>query len=232
MRPRERYLVEGPEGFGDRELLALALGTGLKDLPVGRVADDLLAAAGGADGLLALPAGSLVGVRGLGPARAVRLHAAWCLQRRALAREPLGQHVRSAPDAAACFLPRLSCLGREELHALLLDRRGRLLAYRELTSGNDAHTIVDPRQVFREVLLHRASAVIVAHNHPSGDPAPSSADIDVSLRLAEAGRVLGVELLDHLVVAGGRWTSLREQGLLPARPAPETPVAAGPGRKG
>ncbi|MFH1469500.1 MAG: DNA repair protein RadC [Pseudomonadota bacterium] len=226
MRPRERYLLEGPEGFGDLELLALALGTGFKDLPVQEVAMGVLALAGGVEGLAALPVGSLVELRGLGPARAVRLHAAWSLQRRALARLALGPQVLSAVDAAAWFQPRLGGLAREELHALLLDRRHKVRAYRILTSGNDAHTIVDPRQVFREALLHRASAVIVAHNHPSGDPSPSGADVDVSIRLVEAGKLVGVELLDHLVLGGGSWTSLREQGLLPARGLPDTPVAA------
>lgn len=226
MRPRERYLLEGPEGFGDQELLALALGTGCAGLPVQHVAASLLSNAGGVEGLPSLPAGSLVSVPGVGPARAVRLHASLTLARRALASSPDGAPVLSSSDAAAWFLPRLGSRAREELHALLLDRRHRVRAYRVLTQGNDAYTIVDPRQVYGEALLHRAAAVIVAHNHPSGDPAPSAADVEVSVRLVEAGRLIGVELLDHLVVAGGRWTSLRELGLLPARRAPETPFAA------
>lgn len=227
MRPRERYLVEGPELIGDEELLALALGTGCAGLPIRQVAAGLLSRAGGVGGLLALPAGAMQQVPGLGPARAVRLHAALSLGRRALLSVEEGRPIHAAADAIPWFQPRLGALVREELHSLLLDRRHRVLAYRCISCGNDAHTIVDPRQVYREALLHRASALIVAHNHPSGDPSPSAADVDVSLRLQQAGRLVGVELLDHIVVAGGRWCSLREQGLLPARCAPETPFAAG-----
>ncbi len=228
MRPRERYLLEGPEPFGDEELLALALGTGCAGLPVQNVAAGLLSRAGGLGGLPALPAGAMRRVPGLGPAKAVRLHAALTLGRRALLAVEDGRPVLAAADAVAWFQPRLGALAREELHALLLDRRHRVLAYRVVSCGNDAHTIVDPRQIYREALLHRAGAVIVAHNHPSGDPTPSAADVEVTLRLVEAGRLLGVELLDHIVLGGGRWCSLREQGLLPARCTPRTPFAARP----
>ncbi len=229
MRPRERYLLRGPEGLGDEELLALALGNGCAGLPARHVAAGLLQRAGGLAGLPALPAGALLDVAGVGPARAVRLHAALALGRRALAAVDEGCPVLSAADAAAWFRPRLAGLPHEELHALLLDRRQRVLAYREISRGNDAHTIVDPRQLLREALLHRACAFIVAHNHPSGDPSPSQADVEVSLRLDRAGRLVGVELLDHLVVTGERWCSLRELGMLPARVRPETPFAAGGG---
>lgn len=221
--------MHGPEQLGDDELLALALGTGCAGLPAKHVAASLLSLAGGVAGLPTLPPGALQEVPGLGPARAVRLHAALALGRRALCTPREGEPVRSAEEALAWLRPRLEALDREELHALLLDRRHRVLAYRVVSCGNDAHTIVDPRQIYREALLHRAGAVIVAHNHPSGDPSPSPADVEVSLRLQRAGRVVGVELLDHIVVAGARWCSLREQGLLPARVAPETPFAAGDG---
>jgi len=226
MGARERYLLEGPDRLGDDELLTLALGTGSAGLPARHVAAGLLSLAGGVAGLPALPAGAMRNLPGLGPAKAVRLHAALTLGRRALVAVEDSRPVCSATDAVTWFRPRLGALAREELHALLLDRRHRVVAYRVVSCGNDAHTIVDPRQIYREALLHRACAVIVAHNHPSGDPSPSSADVEVSLRLQQAGRVLGVELLDHVVLAGGRWCSLREQGLLPARSAPETPFAA------
>jgi DNA repair protein RadC len=226
MRPRERYLLHGPELFGDEELMALALGTGCAGLPVRHLAASLLGRVGGAAGLVSLPPGALQDAPGIGPARAVRLHATLALGRRGLLAVDEGQPVLGAAEAAAWFQPRLGALEAEELHALLLDRRHRVRAYRSLSRGNDAHTIVDPRQVFREALVHRASAVIVAHNHPSGDPEPSSADVEVSQRLQQAGRLLGVELLDHIVLAGGRWVSLRERGLLPARSLPETLFAA------
>jgi len=218
--------MQGPEGLGDDELLALAIGTGCAGLPLGEIASGLLSAAGGVAGLHRLPVSAMGQVPGLGPARAVRLHAALVLARRALVADPPGEPVVTAEQAASWFAPRLAALPAEELHALFLDRRHRVRACRSLTRGNDAHTIVDPRQVFREALVMGAAAVIVGHNHPSGDPTPSSSDVEVSLRLAEAGRVLGVNLLDHLVLGGSRWCSLREQGLLPPPGYASPPVAA------
>ena len=212
MRPRERYLLEGPELIGDEDLLALALGTGCAGLPVQHVAAGLLSRAGGVGGLLALPPGAMQQVAGLGPARAVRLHASLSLGRRALLTVEDGQPVGAAADAIPWFQPRLGALVREELHALLLDRRHRVLAYRCISRGNEAHTIVDPRQVYREALLHRASAVIVAHNHPTGGLEPSQADRDITLQLQQAGKIMGIELLDHIVFSRNAYYSFLETG--------------------
>ncbi|MBN1335089.1 MAG: DNA repair protein RadC [Deltaproteobacteria bacterium] len=215
MRPRERYTLAGPDGFGDAELVALILGTGLPGRSARSVAQALLDDAGGLAGLVVQPVGALSRVAGVGPARAVRIHAALSLGRRALAAaDPPADPVRCDVDAVRWFTPRLAALPHEELHGLLLDRRQRVRGYRVLTRGTDGHTIVDPRQVLREALLAGAAGVIVAHNHPSGDPTPSAADVEVTIRLEEAARLVGVDLVDHIVIAGANWRSLRGEGLL------------------
>jgi DNA repair protein RadC len=218
---RERYRMDGPTELGDAELLALVLETGCAGRSAREIAADLLEVADGAGNLGDMPAAAVARVKGIGPARAVRILAAVALGRRSLAGSRLEEPVTSAVVALGHFRPRLLGLQQEELHGLFLNRRNAVLSYRVLSRGNDAHTIVDPRQVFRAAVAVGASAVVVAHNHPSGDPAPSLADVEVTHRLAMAGQLLGIEVLDHLILAGDGYRSFREEGLLtPAASAP------------
>jgi DNA repair protein RadC len=200
MQPRERYLSEGPRRFGDAELIALLLETGAGGRSALAIAADLLDRAGGLCGMLRMEPQQWLAVSGIGAARAVRMHAAIELGRRSLAARTLSEPIRTSEEAYALLGPALRGLADEELHALFLDRRHRPVAHRRLTRGSDALTVVDPRQVFRVAVGVGASAVILAHNHPSGDPTPSPQDRDVTDRVAAAGRVLGIPLLDHLVV--------------------------------
>lgn len=214
MQARERYAARGPQGFGEIEMLALVLGTGLPGRSAHEVAASLLAHAGSLAALADLPVQALTRVPGLGLARAVRVHAAVQLGRRSL-EAPWPDAAVTTPEAAAALLaPDLRGRADEELHALYLDRRRRPVAQRALTRGSDAFTVVDPRQVFRVAVRLAASGVILAHNHPSGDATPSAQDIDVTERVARAGRVLGIPLLDHLVV-GREVVSMAERGLVP-----------------
>jgi len=226
MRPREHYRVHGPDTLADDALLALVIGTGVRTSAGARstleIARDLLTRWQGLAGLHRASVQGLAGVPGLGPERAVRLHAALVTGRRAC-RPPAHTppHIRTPEEAWAALAPLLEPCETEELHALYLGPRGQLLAHRCLTRGSDRHTVVDPRQVFRTAVEVGAASVIVAHNHPSGDPTPSGPDEEVTRRLAAAGRVLGIALLDHLVLGRGTWRSLAEAGLLPAW-APDT----------
>ncbi len=122
--------------------------------------------------------------------------------------------VVDARQAAGHFIPLIGHCEYEVLAALFLDRRHRVLAEKIITKGNDAHTIVDPKQIYREALHLGAAAVILAHNHPSGDPEPSETDIEVTRRVGMAGRIINIELIDHLVIASRRWVSMRERGLM------------------
>lgn len=226
MGPRERYASTGPDGQGDAELLALVIGTAAGGRSALAIAHALLDRFQGVRGVREAPLAALAGVAGIGPARAVRIHAALHLGGRA-ARPRLvrGTRLATPHDAWRLLSPRLLPLPVEELHALYLDRRHRLLAHVVVSRGNDHLTVVDPRAVFRPALQVGAAAVVVAHNHPSGDPEPSPEDLAVTRRLARAGHVLAVQLADHLVIADGGWTSLAERGHIPQATAPAALVA-------
>lgn len=152
-------------------------------------------------------------VRGIGLTKALQIKAAFGLAQEAMVRAPKPV-IRTKEDAIEHMnLAGMAFLPNEELHAMYLDRRNRPLAVRVLTRGSDAYTVVDPRQVYQVAVRLGAAAVILAHNHPSGDPTPSVQDLDVTRRVQRSGKVLGIRLLDHLVV-GSHVVSLAEQGAL------------------
>lgn len=226
MRLRETYLSTGPASLGDPEILSLVLGTGSGGDSALDIARALLDHFEGPKALFDVEPQELSTVRGVGHARAIRIHAALELARRALAAPPSKPAIRSASDAHRWLAGRLVGLVDEELHGLFLDVRSRCITLKRLTRGSQAFTIVDPRQIFRVAVQCGASAVILAHNHPSDDPSPSAQDYDVTDRVARAGRVLGIPLVDHLVIARGRWVSLAEEGRLPRTPnTPTTWIA-------
>jgi DNA repair protein RadC len=221
-RPRERLTRLGPRALSDLELMELLIGTGTKGASVQVVALELLKASGGLGALSAWEVGDFQQVHGLGPAKAMELMATLELARRLREQSfnpeekidsPLKVWQRLEPLAAG--------LAVEKCWVLSLNRRHRLLALQEISSGTATSSLMHPREVYRQVLRQGASATIVAHNHPSGDPSPSSADRSVTRQLAEAGRLVGVELLDHVVIgrpefdpAGKGWFSFGEAGLI------------------
>lgn len=216
MRPREFYAIHGPEQRSDAELLALVIGTGAAGQSSQELAEGLLERFGSLRGVAATPVEALRKARGIGLARAVRLHAAIQLGRRAAASQGQARDVvRSADDAWQLLRPRLEHREQEELHAIYLDRRANVLGLHRLTRGSESATIVDPRQIFRYAVQCEAASVIVAHNHPSGDPAPSADDLAVTRRLIAAGNLIGVALLDHLIVGHGCFVSLQAEGVVP-----------------
>lgn len=145
-----------------------------------------------------------------------------------MANPPAPGQVRGAADAAALLQPRMVGLLREELWGIYLNRRHAVLSIERLSVGNGAQAIVCPREVFRPAVRRGAAAVIVAHNHPSGDPTPSLEDCRVTTRLLEAGEVLGISLLDHLVMAGEKWVSMSEAGrILQHGRYPSVPLSQG-----
>ena len=161
------------------------------------------------------PVGALTAMRGVGPARAVAIHAALELGRRlaAEARDE-GAPMRSPRDVAAAFAPRLEDLPVEEFHVAILDAQHRLERDVTVTRGLLNSSLVHPREVFREAIAERAAAIILVHNHPSGDPTPSADDRLVTEQLVAAGRLLDIPVHDHVIVGRGRYTSFAEAGLL------------------
>lgn len=231
---REDYLLNGPDRIGDVELLALLLGTGAGGRSARVIASELLDSHGDLANLAALTPQALGRVRGVGVVRGIRLHVALQLGLRANAQMlALGGALTTAESAASWLAPGLQGLRQEELHALYLDRRLRPICRRTLTVGNDAHTVVDSRQILRIAVEVGASAFVIAHNHPSGDPEPSQEDLAVTRVVAAAASVVGVAFLDHLVVGGGKWVSLAERGVPEVRQPPRVMSAlVSSGRRG
>jgi len=215
-RPRERLKHLGAQAVSTAELLAIVLGAGTGRRSALAVGQEILAAAGGSLRRLASqPVAALTALDGVGTARAVTVHAALELGRRASAeaREE-GAPVRSPRDVHALFAPRLEDLPVEEFHVAVLDSQHRLERDVTVTRGILNSSLVHPREVFREAIAERAAAIILVHNHPSGDPAPSADDRAVTEQLAAAGRLLDIPVHDHVIVGRGRYMSFAEAGLL------------------
>ena len=212
-RPRERLLARGAGALSDAELLAIFLGSGLRGRDAVTTARELLAAEGGLRGLLERPPKELRKLRGLGPARSCALAAALELGQRMLHAQLERGEVLSDPQAAGrYFAQRLRGLPHEVFAALFLDTRHRVIAFEELFQGTLDGAEVHPREVVRRALGHNAAAVIVAHNHPSGNPEPSAADRAVTARLKQALALVDLRLLDHFVIADGPPVSLAARG--------------------
>jgi DNA repair protein RadC len=207
---RSRLLTAGPTALDDAELVALVIG-GASALPAAR----RLATDWGLEQLTrALPA-ELAAEAGVGRRRAAAVVSAFELGRRAASRWPAdGWRVRTPADVAARLLPELGHLDREELVVCVLNTRNVVLGRVTVYRGNLAGSPVRIGEVYREAVRRQAAAVIVAHNHPSGDPTPSGDDLRITADLADAGRLLEIELLDHLVIGHDRWVSLRAAGAL------------------
>ncbi|HWJ24142.1 MAG TPA: DNA repair protein RadC [Gemmatimonadaceae bacterium] len=215
-RPRERMRHLGAQALSTAELLALLIGSGGAGRSALAVGQALLASAGGSLRRLASqPPAALRAVAGVGPARAATVHAALELGRRAAVESrDEGAPVRSPRDVYALFGPRLEDLPVEEFHVAVLDSQHRLERDVTITRGILNSSLVHPREVFREAIAERAAAIILVHNHPSGDPTPSADDRAVTDQLAAAGRLLDIPVHDHLIVGRGRYVSFAEAGLL------------------
>ena len=212
-RPREKLLARGPGALSDAELLAIFLGSGLRGRDAVETARDLLGAHGPLRALLERSAVELARLPGLGPARACALSAALELGHRHLSADLERGAALSDPQAAGrYFAQRLRGLPHEVFAALFLDNRHRSIAFEELFRGTLDGAEVHPREVVRRALAHNAAAVIVGHNHPSGNREPSAADRAVTARLKQAWSLVDLRLLDHFVIADGPPVSLAARG--------------------
>ena len=215
-RPRERLKDLGAHALSSAELLAILLGTGAGGRSALSVGQTMLAGAGGSlRRIAAHPVAALTSVDGVGTARAVAIHAALELGRRMAAesREE-GAPVRSPRDVYTLFASRLEDLAVEEFHVAVLDSQHRLERDITITRGILNSSLVHPREVFREAIAERAAAIVLVHNHPSGDPTPSADDRAVTEQLVAAGRLLDIPVHDHVIIGRGRYVSFAEAGLL------------------
>ena len=213
-RPRERLMHSGPEALSTTELLAITLRTGVGGDNVVRLAERLLVQFNGLTGLARASINELCAVHGIGPAKAIDIKAAFEIGRRLLAAAPEERRrITSPADAANLLMAEMMLLEQEQLRLILLDTRNRVLQMPVIYVGSLNASVVRVGELFRAAIRENAAAIIVVHNHPSGDPSPSPEDIQVTRQLASAGRLLDIELLDHIIIGRQRYVSLKERGL-------------------
>ena len=213
-RPRERLARLGPQALATSELLAILLRVGVSGENAVQVGQRLLSTFGGLSGLHRAPLEELCNQRGIGEAKAAQVKAAIELGRRLSLESPEERPTINSPaDAAALVLYEMSALEQEHLRVILLDTRNRVLDIVEVYKGSVNSSQVHVGEVFKAAIRRNATALIALHNHPSGDPTPSPDDVAVTRALLQAGRLLSVDLLDHMIIGQGRWVSLKERGL-------------------
>ncbi len=194
-RPQEKLLRRGPADLTTRELLALVWRTGAGRRSALALADHLLVQVGGLRRLASTPPEDLCRIPGIGPAKAAQILAGLELGRRLLALGPEERHpLRSPADAAGLVMPEMRFLPQEHFRVLLLDAKNRVLASELVSIGTLNTSLVHPRELFRRAIQASAAAVILVHNHPSGDPTPSAEDLALTRRLVESGKLLGIEV--------------------------------------
>jgi len=214
LRPRERMIYAGAGALSTAELLAIILRMGGRGENVIRMAERLLSQFGGLAGLAQASHDELCQVHGIGEAKATQIKAALELGRRLLATAPHERpQVRSPADVANLLMLEMSLLEQEHLRAVLLDTKNVVIRVINVYAGNLNTAVVRVGEVFREAIRANCASIIVVHNHPSGDPTPSPEDVRVTEQLVEAGRLLDIDVLDHLVIGRNRYVSLKERGL-------------------
>lgn len=213
-RPRERLELYGASVLSNAELLAILLRTGSRGESAIGLATRLLTTLQGLDRVAGASLRELCELSGIGPAKACQILAAVALGRRAaLASDDSRPQIGSPHDAANIFLARMMGKPKEEMHVMLLDTKHRMLRTTIVYVGSLNTAMVRVGELFRDAIKDNAAAIIVAHNHPSGDPMPSAEDIQITKAIVEAGRLLDVEVLDHLIIGDTRYQSLKEKGL-------------------
>ncbi len=214
-RPRERLLKLGSEALSAQEILAVILGRGTKGESVMMTSQKLLSRFGNLKGIANASAEELIQTTGIGPAKATQIKAALELSRRleVMGSEKPQPILKSPEDVAAEVRGQLKGKKKEHFLVLCLDTRNRLIDRKLVSMGSLDTSIVHPREVFREAISSCAASVIFAHNHPSGDPEPSKEDIELTQRLAKAGEVLGIDVLDHIIVGDNCFVSLKARNL-------------------
>ncbi len=218
MRPREKLLAQGEASLNEHELLAIILGQGTKDTSALELANQLLDTYKGLRHLQEASLEELVQAKGIGPAKAASIKAAVEIGRRIAVNVESRFIIKSPEDVRKYVTPvllnEMRDYDREHFLVLYLDRKGGVKAKEDVSIGGLHSSIVHPREVFKTAVKRSAASIILAHNHPSGDPSPSKEDIDITHRLIDAGRIMGIEIIDHVVIGENNYYSFKEKGLI------------------
>lgn len=213
-RPRERLRERGPASLSNAELLAIHLRVGTTSENVMRLAERLLITFGGLSGLARASFAELCLQRGMGDAKTAQVKAALEMGRRLLTDHPEERMVvRSPADVANLLMLEMGYLEQEHLRVVLLNTKNQVLAMPEVYKGSLNTSLIRVGELFREAVRQNCAALVVVHNHPSGDPTPSQEDVQITEQIVEAGELLGIDVLDHLVIGQQQFVSLRERGL-------------------
>lgn len=214
-RPRERLLRYGTESLSNAELLAIILGSGTKRENVLSLSNRIIKETGGLNGLLKSTVEDFMSLSGIGEAKAAQLMALLELSKRFKSYRDGNDYKISKPkDAALLVMNEMKNFKQEHLKVIMLNTKNVVMFIKDVSVGSLNSSIVHPREVFCDAIRKNSAFIIVCHNHPSGDPQPSNEDINITNRLKECGKLLGIELLDHLIIGNGRYISLKEKGIL------------------
>lgn len=214
-RPRERIIKWGPEGLTNSELLAVVLGTGLRDENVVQMSTRLISEFKGLDKVLEAGIGELRQVKGIGYAKAAKLIALSELINRYRSHTSKEKIRISSPEIVFnLFGEKMRSLKQEIVKILVLNTKKEILYESDVSKGTNNSSLIHPREIFTEAIRNGGDSIIVIHNHPSGDPKESKNDINVTTRLKECGKLLGIELVDHIIIGDREYISLKEKGLV------------------
>ncbi|WP_409306053.1 RadC family protein [Peribacillus sp. SCS-155] len=214
-RPRERFLQDGPQSLSTQELLALLLRTGTKNESVIQLANRLITEFEGLRLLKDASIEEITAIKGIGEAKAIQILASVELGRRISSLNYSDRYViRSPEDCAKYCMNEMRFLSQEHFVCVYLNTKNQVLHKQTVFIGSLNASIVHPREVYKEAFRRSAASIICIHNHPSGDPTPSREDIEVTKRLAECGKIIGIDLLDHVIIGEQKYVSLKEKGYL------------------
>jgi len=214
-RPRERLIREGARFLSEAELLAIILRTGHAEKSAVELATDVLGFFSGIKNLVQANVEELSKIKGIGPAKAAQLKAALEIgSRLASATNGARPYIKGPEDAAQMVMEEMRHLDREHFCALLLNTKHQVVARETISVGTLNSSLVHPRELFRAAIKRSAAALILVHNHPSGDPSPSREDREITARLKEAGTIIGIDVLDHIIIGDNNFISLKSMGML------------------
>lgn len=214
-RPRERLLRQGAPSLSNQELIAIMLRTGTKEESVITLANRVITSIDRIQDLKQITVEELTAIKGIGNAKAVQILAAVELGIRLYQMQTENKYcIRSPEDAAAYVMAELSQLKQEHFLALFLNVKNEVLHKQTIFIGSLNSSIVHPREIFREAVKRSAASIIVMHNHPSGNPSPSPEDIEVTKRLVEAGSIMGIDIIDHIIIGDHQFLSLKQKGYM------------------